>query len=277
MKYPLPPSEVVPGHEDYELLNEILQFVLSKFGSHAEFKSEFGLLLRKAFDAVIDTPMTKRTSLDQLEKTEKTYLGTKIEIQLRSKLGVEKGRLDLRIKSHDVDVKFTVGSNWMIPTEAIGSVCIVIAADEGTGLFSFGAFVAAERNLSTATNRDLKRSIPKAQFINICWLASGEPYPKGFWSSVNEPTAKYVLSGGSGADRLFRLFSKILEIPIPRSVIEDVAQQKDYMKRLRKNGGARDFLERASISLYSGKYDSKKIEDLGLPHCDAEHFISTKQ
>jgi len=58
-------------------------------------------------------------TLGETEKTEKTYLGTKIEILIRKFFKFPKGLLDLHIEGHDVDIKNTVGGNWMIPTEAI--------------------------------------------------------------------------------------------------------------------------------------------------------------
>jgi hypothetical protein len=46
------------------------------------------------------------------------------------------------------------------------------------------------------------------------------------------------------------------------------------MKRLRRNGGARDSLARDGIALLSGSYDSALIEALRLPKCEKDEFIS---
>jgi hypothetical protein len=62
--------------------------------------------------------------------------------------------------------------------------------------------------------------------------------------------------------------------PISRTVVLGAARQKDAMKRLRKNGGARDSLARDNIALLSGHFDSKLIEELGLPKCEKDEFIS---
>ena len=76
-------------------------------------------MLRDCIDDVIMTAKTGRRSYEELEKTEKTYIGTRVEIELRALLRLRKGRLDTVILGHDVDIKHTMGSNWMIPTEAV--------------------------------------------------------------------------------------------------------------------------------------------------------------
>ena len=71
-----------------------------------------------------------------------------------------------------------------------------------------------------------------------------------------------------------RLFRRLNGAVIPRHVIEAVGRQKDSLKRIRKNGGARDQLERELIAILSGAYDQKVIKSLGLPECEDSDFIS---
>src|ERR1700760_2481825 len=67
----------------------------------------FGQAIRRSIDEVLDGPRTGRWGFEQLEKTEKTYVGTKLEIVLRTALGLEPGpRLDLEVDGVDVDVKW---------------------------------------------------------------------------------------------------------------------------------------------------------------------------
>ena len=58
-----------------------------------------------------------------------------------------------------------------------------------------------------------------------------------------------------------QLFKEMEGVAISRTVIQGIAQQKDYMKRLRKNGGARDPLAEV-IALLSGNYDKNLIKAL---------------
>ena len=57
-----------------------------------------------------------------------------MEIELRATLRLPKGNLDTVILGRDVDIKNTMSSNWMIPTEAVDHPCILVAADEARGL-----------------------------------------------------------------------------------------------------------------------------------------------
>ncbi len=72
------------------------------------------------------------------------------------------------------------------------------------------------------------------------------------------------------------LFKNYQGYPVSRTIVQALAQQKDYMKRLRKNGGARDLLYREGIALLSGNYDQATIEKLGLPAVGKDYFISFK-
>ena len=73
-------------------------------------------LFRQAVDEVIDAPRTNRFTIGELEKTEKTYLGTKVEILLRDFLKLPKGKiLDLSVDGVEVDIKNTMQRAWTIP------------------------------------------------------------------------------------------------------------------------------------------------------------------
>src|SRR5690606_15405344 len=115
-------------------------------------------LLRRCIDDVIMTPKTGRRSYDELEKTEKTYIGTRVEIELRALLHLPKGRLDTVVLGHDVDIKNTMGSNWMIPTEAVDHPCILVAADEARATCYLGLIVARPAYLTLGQNKDAKKS-----------------------------------------------------------------------------------------------------------------------
>ena len=49
--------------------------------------------------------------------------------------------LDLSIDGIEVDIKNTIGSNWTIPSEAMGHPCILLKAQESTSRCSFGLIV----------------------------------------------------------------------------------------------------------------------------------------
>ena len=85
--------------DDSALIAKIEAELMKSAKGSERFRQQIPLLLRKAIDEVIDAPRTGRFTIDEVEKTEKTYLGTKVEIFLRSWFRLPKGRiLDLSIR-----------------------------------------------------------------------------------------------------------------------------------------------------------------------------------
>ncbi len=109
------------SHQDYDLVSTLVAAILRHAGGYDAFAVDVPALLRQAFDEVIDAPRTNRFTLIETEKTEKTYVGTKVEILIRNYLGVPKGAvLDMLIAGTEIDIKNTTGRDWMLPREVIG-------------------------------------------------------------------------------------------------------------------------------------------------------------
>src|SRR5687767_8578366 len=71
--------------------------------------------VRQSLDEVVDGPRTGRWTIDQLSKTEKTYIGTKVEILIRAALGVAGGsHSDCLIDGIETDIKWSMHETWMI-------------------------------------------------------------------------------------------------------------------------------------------------------------------
>jgi hypothetical protein len=261
-------------HRDFVIMKRLESALAKQAGGVDKLKQELPALIRAAIDEVIDTPRTGRVHASELEKTEKTYIGTKVEILVRNFFHLPKGILDLKIDGLDVDVKNTLGDTWMIPPEAVGKPCILVASDEVKRTCFFGIFIAHLENLTAGVNQDKKRSISALGFVNIHWLLIDEPYPESFWSKLGVKKTRAIMRGQSGNERIAELFRNTQGIPVHRDIVQAVAQQKDYMKRLRKNGGARDTLADEGIAILSGKYDAYYITRLKLPAIGPDEFIS---
>jgi hypothetical protein len=271
------PLGLNPSHTDYDLMCQLESAILRHAGGYERFCVDIPQLLRQAIDEVIDASRSKRFTLGELEKTEKTYIGTKVEILLRNHLDLERGKiLDLSIDGIELDIKNTIGINWTIPNEAIGHPCILIRANETTSRCSFGIIVIREEILNKGRNRDQKTTISKAGLINVHWMLLDAPYPKNFWEGLAPETRREIMTPRGGTERLAMLFRLHQRLPISRLLVQALAQQKDYMKRLRKNGGARDILASEGIALLSGKVHRGLIQKLGLPLCDRDDFISIR-
>lgn len=109
---------------------------------------------------------------------------------------------------------------------------------------------------------------------NVHWIFDDESYPPSFWSQIGEQKTHAIMRGISGTERVAALFREVQRIPIHRDIVQAVAQQKDYMKRLRKNGGARDKLKTENIALLSGRFDKALIEKLKLTALTPDQSIS---
>ncbi|HEX2973234.1 MAG TPA: NaeI family type II restriction endonuclease [Tepidisphaeraceae bacterium] len=262
-------------HPDYLVLKPLVNAILGAAGGWHSFALDIPQLIRRSIDEVIDAPRTNRFTISEIEKTEKTYLGTKIEILLRAHLGFPKGALlDLSVHGTEVDIKNTTGTNWAIPTEAIDHPCMLIRENESTARCSVGLFVAREPYLNPGKNKDQKRGISASAASNIWWLLRDHPYPPNFFETIPLQQRAAIMEAGSAKHRLAELFIQVQGRPISREIVQAIAQQPDYMKRLRKNGGARDLLAPMGTAILWGQNDSLLIKALGLPPVGPDEFIS---
>ncbi|NQW03578.1 MAG: hypothetical protein HQ485_06075 [Acidobacteria bacterium] len=256
-------------HPDRPLLLSISDALMDAGGGTTRLEQLVGEILRECVDKVIQAPKTGRRFYEELQNTEKTYIGTSVEIDLRSELGLSKGTTqDLEVAGHDVDVKFTGRKNWMIPPEALGHVCVLISADEKNATFNMGLLVVRSEYLTAGANRDAKRSISAAGRTNILWLFKAAAYPKNFWLTVQPDVARLIAAGRSGNERMLTLFREIRDRPIARKVIADVAGQLDFTRRVRADGkgGTRNQLAAEGILVLSGSQlrDRELVEQLGF-------------
>lgn len=232
-------------------------------------------LIRRAIDEVIDAPRTKRLILSQCEKTEKTYLGTKVEILFRDAIGQPKGEfLDLDLGGVDTDIKHSIGTAWMIPKEAVDKPCVLISENEATARFNLGLIICRPENLTTGGNRDQKLQVSAYGREQAVWLAKDEPYPRNIWQGFDPELLALINTHNGGAARVAELFRHLQGAPIPRSAIAAIAAQLDPLKRVRANGGARDILRPEGIAILWGSKDRALIAALDLPGILSDEFIS---
>lgn len=254
-------------HVDFVDLQKLEADLLTAVGGRARFEEKLTSFFRSAIDEVIDTARTGRYFLSDLEKTEKTYLGTKFEILLRDWLDVPRGVvLDLLVGEREVDVKSTTsgGYGWMIPPEAIDQLCVLLRVNDQDSTCAVGLVRARPAYLRAGQNRDAKTSFSAAGRDHIWWLVQNFPYTPNFWTLIDCTTRAHIMQPKGGAERLARMFESCLETPVSRVLIASIAAQDDFMKRIRRNGGARDFLAPKGIAILYSETDKAIIQDLGL-------------
>lgn len=163
------------GESPDEELDRVEQF----FQDLPNFELRAGQAIRRAFDEVIDGPRTGRWDIEQLEKTEKTYIGTKVEILLRAEFDLPRGEiLDCNVSGVEVDIKFTIGANWTIPGEAIEHVCLLVRASDKQSRFSAGLLRTSLANLNLGRNRDGKTTINASGRQAVRWLVEDGSLPE---------------------------------------------------------------------------------------------------
>jgi len=214
--------------------------------------------VREALDDVINSDRTGRWSVEQLEKTEKTYIGTRVEIILRDKLELSKGqKLDTCISGQDVDIKFSLSKSWMIPSEAVDKICLVVDADELRGRYSLGLIRATKGNLCAGANKDGKRALSAEGKKRIKWLVENARLEPNALAELDENTRAAVLLPQKGQPRINELFRRMKNRRVPRRLITALARQDDPMKRVRD---AKKHLKKEGIIVVCGRYSDERKE-----------------
>ncbi|MFJ2934032.1 NaeI family type II restriction endonuclease [Streptomyces sp. NPDC087219] len=248
-------------------LQEVRSWILAQ-QSH---ESRFRQALRTAIDEVLDGKRTGRYSIADLRKTEKTYIGTKVEIVLQEAFNIPPGPqkgMDYLISGHQVDCKFTSGATWEIPTEALDQVCLLTRVDEKKEKFGVGLLRARSEFLTGAPNKDGKRKVSALGKKEIAWIADGAAFPKTLLLSMPETQVSYIFTAGlSGQERLNRFLRLAQNRLIDSETIDTVTQQRDGNARLRKGEGrSRTELRREGI-LIAGHWKKHQavMEQLAVP------------
>lgn len=242
--------------------------------------TRIGRVVRDSFDMLYNGQRTGRYAPEQLFKTEKTHVGSVFEIELRRALAevIHDGtKLDYRIANEEVDCKFSFRmGGWMLPPECIGELLLVVTADDRQGLWSAGVVRARPEHLRLSTNRDAKTSLSSAGREAIHWIGRNAELPINVLLHLNEADKEAVFAPRSGQQRVNELFRRAQLIPISRNAVATVAQQDDFMKRVRYNGGARSALQAEGFLIPGGDYESHRrvALDLGAPDIEPGEFVS---
>jgi hypothetical protein len=225
-------------------------------------------VLRETIDQLYDGQRTGRYRWDQLFKTEKTHCGTLVEINLQREFKFSDGEiLDFSLAGVEVDCKYsqTIGG-WMIPPEALGRLCLVVSANDAAAPHWSMGLVRATADRLGAGNRDAKRSLNVLGRAAIQWLFHNQPLLPNVLLQLNQEVVEEMMRMNSGAARVKQLFRIAQGKIVGRAVVATAAQQDDYMKRVRANGGARTALRPEGIIIL-GQYRShmRIADELGLP------------
>lgn len=258
-------------------LDEGLQAVLAWFRQFDDLEAIFGSVLRQSIDEVLDGSRTGRFDIQDpaVGKTERTYLGTKVEIVTRATFELAKGmRMDYTIAGHDIDAKFSLGGVWQIPTEAMGHLCLLMAADDARGTFKVGVVRISANLLNAGNNKDGKKTLSGVGRAAIEWLVPAGRLPTNQLLELPEGDRRAIFALRSGQQRVTELLRRFRGRIVKRNTASTVACQRDPMKRCRD---ARRPLAAEGILVLGHQNDSPRIAaELGLPVPDKGEFVSAR-
>lgn len=226
-------------------LQKVSQYIRSVAGpSVQEF---FAALVRQAIDEVLDGPRTGRYLVSSLTKTEKTYVGTKIEIILKNALDLPSGsQLDLVVSGVEFDIKWSQDSSWMIPGEYVNGtkyarppLCLFLGTDRAGGQV-LNVALGRPIKVLPGVNRDGKRTLT---FANLSAQSPDAPdvlvrrghLPRTFLSKLPAAALSNIMAEKKGHPRVQQLLKETIGQIIPREAVEAMAQQKDAMRRIRED------------------------------------------
>ncbi len=232
--------------------------------------ARFARTLRRTYDQIYDGGNTGRLRWEQLKKTEKTYFGSLVEINLQREFSFGDGiHLDYRIAGADVDCKWSqTDGGWMLRPEAIDQICLLMTGSDQLSVWSAGLIRAVEPLLNTSSDRDDKKTLNATDRPTIHWIWKDKVLPENVLLHVDPAVLQAVmvdLAGPRhGQKRLDELFRRVPNRIIGCGAVATVAQQDDYIKRMRAIRGSRQNLKREGIVVF-GDYHKRLALRLGLP------------
>ncbi|ALE06925.1 restriction endonuclease [Arthrobacter sp. ERGS1:01] len=243
---------------DAESVDPDLDAVLGWFRQADPDGSRMARVFRETFDQLYDGQRTGRYRWDQLYKTEKTHYGTLIEINLQREFKFEDGLvMDYKIAGHEIDCKYSASAQWMLPPESIDHLILGSVASDVKSTWSIGVVRATPENRNVGTNRDMKGSLNALGKSRIRWLFKDAPMQPNILLQLPEDQVARIFAPKSGQARVNELFRIATNMRISRNIIATVAQQNDFMKRVRENGGARSTLRTEGYLILGGDYSAQ--------------------
>ncbi|SDM41930.1 Restriction endonuclease NaeI [Geodermatophilus siccatus] len=251
------------------------------------FGDKFAGVLRDTLDQLLDGRRRGRFDYAQLYKTEKTYMGTLVEINLQRAFDFSDGEItDYSIAGVQVDCKFSqrIGG-WELGPEMVDQVCLVVWCKDEESAWRAG-LVRARAELLSAPNRDAKRKLTRDGVAAIRWLWPSHGrlapnllllLPADVRHRIMSATGR-VRQANAVQARVNQLFREVQGQIIRRAVFETVAHgADDPLKRARGNGGAREKLRPEGIVVL-GHQDNDPLvaKALGLPVPHKGEFVAAR-
>jgi hypothetical protein len=243
----------------------------------------FANALRDAIDQLLDGERTGRWDWYTLRKTEKTHMGTIVEIRLHNAFEFYDGvDMDYRIADIDVDCKFSQSlGGWELPPESVGHVCLLVTANDDAASW-YAGLIRVTSDKVGSPNRDGKRKLTLAGESQILWLYDNHDLPPNLLLQLSEDDRERIFSARtgnrptSGQARLNELFRTVQGQIVRRAVVCTVAMQDDSMKRARDCRLEKHLGKEGFLILGHQEQDPEIAEAFGLPRPTKGQFVSVR-
>lgn len=237
-----------------------LQPIVDWFDDAPDARERFRWALRDSLDELLDGQRTGRWAYQHLTKTEKTYLGTAVEVNLTKEFEFCNGdHLDWQISGRDIDCKFSKDlGGWEIPMEMYlcadhgdrqgraDHPALLTWFDDTTSRWAAGLTTISDESLRwklddngdtvRAYNRDNKRRLAESSAAGVYWLWGGlqADLPRNLLLHLNPDSRERIFSfPNSGQKRVDQLFREVQGQIVGRQTVLTVGQQDDAPKRVR--------------------------------------------
>jgi hypothetical protein len=131
------------------------------------------MIARQAIEEVIDWPRTGREKIGELNRTERAYLGTRLEIIFKYWLGVADGKiLDVEIDGIEVGVKNVFGTECWISNLRLGQPLLVIQTDLANSRVSLAVLVSRSNRTNFTARHIASNNAELRSMCLIHWLCT---------------------------------------------------------------------------------------------------------
>ena len=249
---------------------------------------KFGSVLRETYDQLYDGQRSGRYAWDQLRKTEKTYMGTLVEINLHRAFDFDDGdAMDYLIAGVETDCKFSQSlGGWEFPPEAyeFGHLCLVVWASDAESCWHAGLVrVRDDPELLGPENRDRKRKLTPQGESTIRWLYDQPELPENLLLHIPEDIRTRILTASapkrtvsSGQQRINMLLRLVQCRVVNRASVLTVGREKDPLKRARDARLPRHLGKEGILVLGHQENDQLVAQALGLRLPHRGDFISAR-
>ncbi len=125
----------------------------------------------------------------------------------------------------------------------LSRAALLVRSSEKTALCDVGVVVCRPEYLRLSTNQDGEGQLSAAQHINIWWILRQYPYPPNFFEVLSVADRERIMAAGGGTNRVAALFETV-QGKRCRGIKSRRWHSSRTLKRIRRNGGARDILAR---------------------------------